>query len=304
MLYIGKVLFFCFFLLILPESSVAEKTQLPKRGDMQAFPKIYNLEVQKWISFFSKKPNSYFKPWLKKAYRYQPLMEKIFSSKGLPKELTAMSAVESSFSPHAISRANAVGYWQFIPSTGLRFGLTINDWIDERRDFEKSTKAAASYLSQLYTEFDDWLLAMSAYNMGETRLKALIRKHNSKNFWVLYKKAGFPRETALYIPKILATAQLLKYPANYGLSEFVILTPYRYDIFFVPGGTSLKEISLSAKIPFKELKKLNPDLKTYSIPRYIAHHPIRIPRGKGRLVSSWLSKKEKKSFFHAKKNRP
>ena len=292
MLYTGKTLFFCFFLLFLPESSATAKAQAPK-SNIRAFPKIYNLEVQKWISFFSKNPDSYFKPWLKKAYRYLPLMEKIFSSKGLPKELTAMSAVESSFSPHAISHANAVGYWQFIESTGLRFGLTINDWIDERRDFEKSTQAAASYLSQLYTEFDDWLLAMSAYNMGETRLKALIAKHNSKNFWVLRKKADFPRETALYIPKILAAGQILKHPADYGLSEFVILTPYRYDIFFVPGGTSLKEISLNTKIPFKELKKLNPDLKTNYIPRYIARHPIRIPRGKGRLVSYWLSKKEK-----------
>ena len=269
-----------------------KKAQDQKKTSVQSFPIIYNPEVKRWLVFFSKNPDSYFKIWLKKSYRYFPMMQKILSSNGLPKELAAMSAVESSFSAHAVSRAKAVGYWQFIRSTGLDFGLRINDWIDERRDFEKSTKAATLYLSKLYGEFDDWLLAISAYNMGEGRLRSLIQFYGSQNFWILYKKPKFPRETALYIPKVLAASHLLKYPSNYGLTEFVILTPYEYDVFYSPGGVHLKDLASNTGLSFKTLQKLNPDLKTGQIPKSIASHPIRIPKGKGKLVSHFLDKKK------------
>ena len=126
--------------------------------------------------------------WLKRSYRYFPLMERILQSRGLPKELVAITLVESSLSARAVSSANAVGYWQFIKPTALRFNLRVNNWIDERRDFHKSAFAATKYLYQLYEEFEDWLLAMSAYNMGEGRLRSLIKKHKTKKFWVLYIK--------------------------------------------------------------------------------------------------------------------
>ena len=259
---------------------------------IKPFPTIYNSEVRRWILFFSDNSDSYLKEWLKKSYRYFPLMKNILYSQGLPKELAVMSAVESSFSAHAISSAHAVGYWQFIRSTGLNFGLRINFWIDERRDFEKSTHAAARYLSKLYYEFDDWLLAMSAYNMGEGRLRRLIKDYNTRNFWVLYKKSKFPRETALYIPKILATAHLLKYPGRYGLTEFTALIPHEYDVFYSPGGLHLQELAVETGLSLKDLKQLNPDLKTGKIPKSIASHPIRIPKGKGALVSHFLDKKK------------
>ena len=259
---------------------------------IQPFPRVYNPEVKRWIKFFSKNPDAYFKIWLKKAYRYFPIMQDILSSHGLPKELAAMSAVESSFSSHAVSSALAVGYWQFIRSTGLNFGLRINHWIDERRDFEKSTRAAALYLSKLYLEFDDWLLAMSAYNMGEGRLRKLIKHYENQDFWTLYKKSKFPRETALYIPKILAASHLLKYPSDYGLNEFVVLAPYEYDTFYTPGGVHLKELAEKTGISLKKLKNLNPDLKTGKIPNSIASHPIRIPKGKAVKVSHFLDKRK------------
>ena len=120
-------------------------------------------------------------------------MERIFVSQGLPKELVAMSLVESGLSSRAVSSAQAVGYWQFIRPTGLEYGLRINRWIDERRDFRKSARAAGKYLYRLYEEFEDWLLAMSAYNMGEARLRKLIQKHETKNFWLLRNKRDFPK---------------------------------------------------------------------------------------------------------------
>ena len=231
--------------------------------------------------------------WLKRSYRYFPVMEEILQSRGLPKELAAMTLVESNLSSKAVSSAQAVGYWQFIKPTALRFGLQINSWIDERQDFQKSTQAAAKYLYWLYEEFGDWLLSMSAYNMGEDRLRKLIKKYQTKNFWILYKKTDFPKETALYVPKILAAALIVKNPELYGLNEFQILMPYRYDVFFTPGGTNLQQMSLDTRISLKELKILNPDLKGHIIPKFISLHPMRVPKGSGLLVSKWLDKRKK-----------
>ena len=261
-----------------------------KKSSFKPFPKIYRPEVARWIIFFSQDQSSYMFLWLKRSYRYFPLMENILQAKSLPKELVSMTLVESSLSSKAVSSAQAVGYWQFIKPTALRFGLRINHWIDERQDFQKSTVAASEYLSFLYKEFEDWLLVMAAYNMGESRLRRLIKKHQTKNFWKLCKKPDFPRETALYVPKVLAAAYIVRKPENYGVEQFQVLSPFDYDVFYTPGGTDLKKMSLGAKISLKELKALNPDLKTNILPKFIPSHSLRIPEGSGVLISKWLDK--------------
>lgn len=269
-----------------------ENTNIPfsKKEAFKPFPKIYKPEVVKWILFFSQNRSSYMRLWLKRSYRYFPLMESILQTKSLPKELVSMTLIESGLSSKAVSSAQAVGYWQFIKPTALRFDLRVNHWIDERQDFQKSTKAASEYLYVLYREFEDWLLVMAAYNMGESRLRKLITKYQTKNFWRLSKKPDFPRETALYVPKVLAAAYIVKKPENYGLEQFQVLAPFDYDIFYTPGGTDLKKMSLGAKISLKELKILNPDLKTNVLPQFISSHSLRIPEGSGRLISKWLDK--------------
>lgn len=260
---------------------------------LKPFPVVYNPEIKRWIHFFSRNHSSYMKLWLKRSYRYFPVMEEILQARGLPRELAAMTLVESNLSPKAVSSAQAVGYWQFIKPTALQFGLQVNNWIDERQDFQKSTQAAARYLYQLYREFGDWLLSMSAYNMGEARLRILIKKHQTKNFWILYKKTDFPKETALYVPKILAAAHIVKNPELYGLNEFQILAPYKYDVFFTPGGTNLQKMSSDTRISLAELQILNPDLKSHTIPKFISLHPMRVPKGSGLLISQWLDKHKK-----------
>ena len=263
-----------------------------EKKPIKPFPKIYNSEVNRWVLFFSQKQSPYMRLWLKRSYRYFPLMESILKSKNLPKELVYMTLIESSLSSKAVSSAQAVGYWQIIKPTALRFGLRVNSWIDERQDFQKSTQAASQYLDLLYNEFEDWLLAMAAYNMGESRLRGLIEKYQTKRFWRLYKKPDFPRETALYVPKVLAAAHIIKNPENYGLDEFQILTPYSYDIFYTPGGINLKQMFLGAQLSLNDLKALNPDLKTDSLPPFISSHSIRIPQGSGLLISNWLDKQD------------
>ena len=251
-------------------------------------PLIYNYEVQRWVYVFTRPSSPYMKTWLARSYRYLPDMKKILEAEGLPENLAYMTLVESSLSSHAVSSAKAVGYWQFIKPTALRFGLQVNDWIDERRDFQKSTRAAAAYLYKLYQQFRDWPLSLAAYNMGEERLSRLMKKHRSDNFWALARKPDFPRETISYVPKALAVIHIMKSPARYGFHQFKILLPYEYDVFYVPGGTRLKELARKASIPYRELSRLNPELKTDRIPSYIQNHRLRVPEGSGQLISTWL----------------
>ena len=260
---------------------------------LKSFPMIQNHKVQQWVYHFSSSQDiKYMKLWLKRSYRYFPAMKEILNQKNLPEDLVYMTLIESSLSPRAVSSANAVGYWQFIKPTALRFGLRINNWIDERKDFEKSTQAAARYISFLYKEFDDWLLVMAAYNMGEKRLNSLIRKYNTKNFWDLANKHDFPKETASYVPKILAASNLIKYPERYGFNRFKILTPYKYDVFFIPGGTNISKLCNETALSCSQFKILNPDLKSHRIPNTIPHHRIRIPEGKGLELAKWLKKNQ------------
>ena len=281
-----------FVLLFLSHSAMAlyQKPVIPASPatvQMKRFPFIYNREVKRWVQFFSKSEH-FMSLWLSRSYRYFPLMKKILKNQGLPEELAYMTLIESSLSSSAVSSAQAVGYWQFIKPTALRFHLVVNDWLDERQDFEKSTRAASKYLMNLYLEFKSWPLSLAAYNMGEGRLRRLIQKHKTGNFWILARKSDFPKETAQYIPKILAAGHIMKSPESYGFTQFSILQPHEYDLFYIPGGTDMKNLADKVNTSFKELKTLNPGLKTHHIPKTISNHKIRIPKGTAPLLSAWL----------------
>ena len=255
---------------------------------LPSLPLIYNLEVRRWTAEFTRVGSPYMKKWLARSYRYLPDMKAILRAGGLPEELAYMTLVESGLSAHAVSSAKAVGYWQFIESTALRFGLMVNRWIDERKDFQKSTRAAGRYLRELYLQFQNWPLALAAYNMGEARLDRLMKKHKQERFWALARKPDFPVETAFYVPKVLAVIRIMKSPARYGFDQFRIFLPYNYDVFYVPGGVRLRDLAKKADIPYQKLRALNPDLKMDRIPVYVQNHRLRIPKGKGGLVSDWL----------------
>ena len=261
-----------------------------------AISSIYNPEVAHWIHMFSRSHPSYVKKWLKRSYRYLPLMKSILKDQGLPEDLVYMTLVESSLSPHATSTAQAVGYWQFIPATAKRFGLNINKFVDERRDFEKSTRAAAKYLKELHSQFSSWPLAIAAYNMGENKLRKKIAQHKTRDFWELSKKSGFPKETKEYLPKIIAALRIIKSPDLYGFNHFKILLPLKFDKFYLPGGYSLKKVAQSLNISLKELRRLNPELKLNKLPAFTKNYPLRIPRGSSLLLSKSLGKDSKISY--------
>ena len=242
-------------------------------------PLTYNKKVQTWVHKFQHRYKVGFKIWLERSYRYLPQMRKLLRRKRLPEDLAYISMIESGFSAGATSHAQAAGYWQFIKSTGKRYGLRKAWWLDERRDFSKSTIAASNYFSDLYKMFDSWYLTASAYNMGENRLKRLIKKHKTRNFWELSKKRDFPKETRDYIPKLIAAIIISKAPHKYGFKNLFKHRPLMYDSFYAPGGTDLHNLADKLGFTSKYLKSLNPGLSKGFIPQFIAGYWIRVPKG-------------------------
>jgi membrane-bound lytic murein transglycosylase D len=259
--------------------------------DVQPFfdiPVTYNVQVKWWINHFQGPSKKWFRTWLERSHRYLPVMKRVLRERGLPQDLAYVAMIESGFSPHATSTASAVGYWQFIETTASRYGLKINWWIDERRDFQKSTAAAARYLGDLYKLFGSWYLTAAAYNMGEGRLKRLIDKYKTNNYWVLAKKPDFPKETKDYIPKMLAAMLIAKVPNLYGFTGVIPKEPYRYEYFYVPGGTDLMNLATALGIEHSMLEKLNPELTRGFIPGTVKNHRIRIPSGYTLAVSNYI----------------
>lgn len=251
-------------------------------------PVTYNRKVQRWIKFFQTKGKTSFTIWLERSSKYLPQIRKTLRSYDLPEDLAYIAMIESGFSPFATSHAKAVGPWQFIKATGLRYGLTITWWLDERRDFDKSTKAAARYISDLYRMFDSWYLAAAAYNAGENRIRRHMRKHGTRNFWILASKKGMPKETRNYVPRLIAALLISKAPRLYGFRNLKMQKPLEYDHFRVPGGTSLKTIAKQLGISHKTMKNLNPELIKGFVPQSVSGHLIRIPKNKISRISAYM----------------
>ena len=251
-------------------------------------PVTYNDKVKHWIKYFQGPGRKWFRTWLERSNAYLPLMQETLSGRALPQDLAYVAMIESGFSPHAVSTASAVGYWQFIKTTATRYGLQINWWIDERRDHQKSTVAAARYLGDLYKMFGSWYLTAAAYNMGEGRMSRLIKRHGTKNFWELSQKKDFPSETRDYIPKLLAAVMISKAPKLYGFTDLSLKDPYSYDYFHVPGGTDLMNLAKYLDIDHNGLQRLNPELLKGFVPSFVQSHRIRIPKGLSPRVSSYV----------------
>lgn len=232
-------------------------------------PITYNSRVKHWINFFQGPGQRWYRIWLERSHRYLPIMQGHLRSRGLPQDLAYVAMIESGFSANAVSHAQAVGYWQFIESTANRYGLQTDWWLDERRDFIKSTHAAANYLADLYKMFDSWYLTAAAYNMGEGRLRRLIRRHGTNNYWILSSKPDFPKETRDYIPKLIAAMLIAKAPKLYGFHELKPRTPYSFEYFHIPGGTELETLAEFLNIESQQLKTLNPELLKGLVPSSI-----------------------------------
>ena len=257
-------------------------------------PVTYNKKVSNWIHYYQTRGRKWFREWLERSTEQMPPIQKDLQQAGLPQDLAYMVMIESGFSANAVSSAQAVGPWQFIETTGSRYGLTRNWWLDERRDYKKSTVAATKYLRDLYQEFGSWYLVAASYNMGESGLRRKILKHGTKDFWTLIRAKALPVETQEYVPKILAAMLIAKAPNLYGFRNLERMSPLDYDIVSAPGGTDLDAIADHLGITRKYLKDLNAELLLGYIPRQISHHSIRVPRGSQKMVTDYLQQSTQK----------
>lgn len=219
--------------------------------------------VDFWIDYLSDRGREHFTRWLSRSTRYVPLFWSILDRYGLPRDLVFLSMVESGFSTSAYSWAHAAGPWQFVSSTARRYGLRIDFWVDDRRDFERATDAAARHLEDLYEMYGDWFLAMAAYNAGPGKVNRAIRRYRTDDFWELSKRRYLRRETKHYVPKILAAAQLSKLPHVYGIGGVEYQPPLEWEVVTVTTATSLRAMAAACplEVTEDEIRALNPALR-------------------------------------------
>ena len=225
-------------------------------------PITYNQKVASIIKFFQNEGRSSFQKWLNRMSRYKPIILPILEEEGVPPELFYLAMIESGLNPKAYSYAHASGVWQFISSTGKVYGLKKNWWVDERRDIEKATHAAARFLKDLHKEFDDWYLAFAAYNCGPSRVKKTIKRQGTRDYWKLTR---LPPQTRNYVANIMAAIFISNNPAKYGFS-LVKEKKMEWNIVEIDKAVSLQVISECAKLDPIILQNYNPELKQGTIP--------------------------------------
>lgn len=243
-------------------------------------PIVRRSEVDVWIRYFTGRGREQARLYLERSQRYLDVMRLALRKEGLPQNLVYMVMIESGFSPQARSRANAVGYWQFIESTGRRYGLKINSFVDERKDPFLSTSAAGRYLKDLHNLFGSWYLAMASYNAGEYRVNRAMMKHYTRDFWRLTHKKSIPRETREYVPKFMAAQWIAENPEKYGFVNLKYHKPIRFESAAVHQPLSLKKLAGHLSIPYKDLKMLNPKYLGEYVPLSKTGSTIlRVPNG-------------------------
>jgi membrane-bound lytic murein transglycosylase D len=218
-----------------------------------------NSQVKFFLDRFTGERRRVVARWLQRSTRYLGMIREVLRARGLPDDLAFTAMIESGYDPVAVSRAGAKGLWQFMASTARRYGLRVDQWVDERLDPEKSTVAAATYLRDLHVQFGSWTLAQAAYNAGEVAVARAIRATRSTDFWVLAHTNFLRRETKEFVPQIHAATLIGREPARYGFApEGAALAVF--DQVSVPPLTDLHRLSRTAGVPMGALRDMNPVL--------------------------------------------
>ncbi len=235
-----------------------------------------NRYVEQYIEYFSGRGRRTMKRWLSRSGKYFPMMADIFKEEGVPQQLIFLSMMESGLNPNSRSWARAVGLWQFIPGTARLYGLRINFYLDERRDPEAATRAAAKHLKDLHEALGDWYLALAAYNTGEGRINYAIRKAKSRNFWDI--RRYIPRETRNYVPQYLAATIIGANPEQFGFENLKYETAHDTKNFYIDEAIDLSVIAKCAGVSVGFIKELNPALVQHSTPpKGLGGYELRIP---------------------------
>lgn len=235
--------------------------------------------VDRNIKLFSVTLKDRFSTWLARSGKYVDMMKDVFREEGMPEDLVYIALIESGFNPKAYSWAKASGPWQFIKGTAKKYGLKIDSWVDERRDPEKSTRAAAAYLKDLYGMFGTWSLSMAAYNAGEGRVSRAVNKTGTLDFWKLSESRSIVSETREYVPRYIAAKAIAKDPSAFGLGPIEYEPPFEYDIVVLDAPVSLEAVAKCCDTSVDEIKGLNPELKRWCTPPNSPNYRLRVPKG-------------------------
>ena len=259
-------------------------TRIEKDGGPQ-IPIVLNAQARWFIRHYSGPNRATFAKWLERSTRYIGLMRRILREEGVPQDLVYIALIESGFNPRAYSWAGASGLWQFMKSTGRKYGLKINWWIDERRDPLKATRAAARYFKDLHETFRSWYLAQAGYNAGEGRIRRGLRRLKRKDFWTLAKTRYIGRETRSFVPKFIAARLMAKDPKAYGFTTLNYEPPLRFEEVSVHKPTDLRWIAAAAGVSMNVIRSLNPALRRWKTPPNYPDFKINVPPGTSQKVA-------------------
>ena len=249
------------------DPSVRAKAQAEIKSTHSDLPLMMTDQVAGYISYFSNRGRGTFERAFARSGRYHDMMVKILKEEGVPQDLIYLAQAESGFHPLAVSRVGARGIWQFMGSRARGYGLHKNLWVDDRQDPEKSTRAAARHLRDLYAQFGDWYLAMAAYNSGTGTVQAAVKRTGYADFWELYRRNVLPKETRNYVPIILAVTIVTKNLSQYGFDDVSMDEPAAYDSVTINYPVDLRLVAECVDATAAQLQELNPSLLRLTTPR-------------------------------------
>ncbi|MGI8959395.1 MAG: transglycosylase SLT domain-containing protein [Bryobacteraceae bacterium] len=268
------------------DPNLAPKLKAELNQTASAIPLELSDPVLGFVHFFSTdRGRNILLAGLRRSGRYKPLIERIFAEEGVPQELLYVAQAESGFLPRAVSNKQAVGMWQFIAGTGAQYSLVRTSTSDDRLDPEKATRAAAKHLKDLYARYGDWYLAIAAYDCGAGAVDRAVERTGYADYWELLKRHALPKETASYVPIIVAMTIMAKNPHDYGLEDIQLDAPIEYDSIQLTAPTNLNLIADATMQPLSTIQDLNPSLLRILAP---SNFQIHVPKGAAEVAEAAL----------------
>jgi LysM repeat protein len=264
------------------ERDLNKAVEQPKERRRLQFSKqvIENPQVRHFIKHYSTTAKNEFQALLARSGKFMPMISKVLNDEGLPEDLAYLAIVESELIVSATSRVGAVGLWQFVPSTARQYGLRIDDWVDERRDPIKSTRAAAAYLKELHSYFGRWYLVTAAYNAGPAIINKALQKTGAVDFWGIREKSQISDETRNFVPKFIAVALIASDPKKYGFNNIRYQEPLEFEEVDADGLLKIDALAEMAESDAFTIKELNPALLRNMTPPEQKGYSVRVPIGK------------------------